>query len=504
MELLFEGEIMDKLAILKEIDFGSSVAEQEAEKLNMYFVKTRQWKGVYEDEIDIVYGPKGAGKSAIYSLIANSEPDFFQKNIVLQFAENPRGATAFSDLETDPPPTERSFINLWKLYLLVLIGEHFQTFGTQTQSGQDVLNSLTNSGLLQEERPLKVVLGKVKNYISKYFNPQSFEPTVSFDEKTGTISSVGLKISFNEPTESMAKAGVMSVDTLLHKADKELEASEFKIWFLLDRLDVAFADSPELEVNALRALFKTYLDLIGFENFKIKIFLRSDIWGRITKGGFREATHITKHTTIDWDRSSLLNLIIRRFLNNEIIMSYFDIDKEEVLKDIKFQERVFYEIFPRKIDSGRNPDTFDWILGRTKDSQGFSAPRDIINLINGAISSQIKSFEIGEDLTDGKALFNRASLKKGLSFASNEKVEKYLFAEYPNLRKYFEMLRGEKSKQSLSSLSRLWQCSESDAEKIGDEIAMTGFWKKEKKEKPTYWIQFIFRDALGIIQGTAE
>ena len=102
------------------------------------------------------------------------------------------------------------------------------------------------------------------------------------------------KISFNEPTESMAKAGVTSVDALLHKADKELEASEFKIWFLLDRLDVAFADSPELEANALRALFKTYLDLIGFENFKLKIFLRSDIWGKITKKGFREATHITR------------------------------------------------------------------------------------------------------------------------------------------------------------------------------------------------------------------
>ena len=101
-------------------------------------------------------------------------------------------------------------------------------------------------------------------------------------------------------------------------------------------------------------------------------------------------------------------------------------------------------------------------------------------------------------------MFSRTSLKKGLSFASKEKVEKYLFAEYPDLRKYFEQLRGGKSKQNLSSLSSLWDCSESDAEKIADKIAMTGFWKKEKKEQPTYWIQFIFRDALDIIQGTAK
>ncbi|CAK8724145.1 MAG: hypothetical protein CDV28_12229 [Candidatus Electronema aureum] len=477
-----------KLDILKSIDFGQSVAEQEAEKLEMYFVKTRQWNQVYKDEIDIVYGPKGAGKSAIYSLIEKYEPSFFQKNIVLIFAENPRGATAFSDLETAPPSDERSFVNLWKLYFLVLIGEHFQIYGTQTLNGSDVLNTLTESGLLQKGNTLRSILGKIKNYIYKYFNPQSFEPNVSF----------------NEQTDSMAKNGAKSVDALFHKANKELKKSEFKIWFLLDRLDVAFADSPGLEENALRALFKTYLDLMGFENFKIKIFLRLDIWRKITKEGFREATHITKCTTIEWERSSLLNLVIRRLLNNNLLLRYYNIEKEEVLSDISSQEKLFYKIFPRKIDIGKNPDTFDWILGRVEDSLGLSAPRDIINLINGAISAQIKSFELGENSTEETALFGRASLKKGLAYASREKTEKYLFAEYPSLRKYFDSLRGGKATQTLTSLSSLWNCSENEAEQIAAQIVQTGFWKIEKKGQSTYWIHFIFRDALEIVQGTAK
>ncbi|MCI5157794.1 MAG: hypothetical protein D3906_05010 [Candidatus Electrothrix sp. AUS1_2] len=495
---------MNKLDILKNIDFGQSVAEQEADKLEMYFVETSQWSQVYQDEIDIVYGPKGAGKSAIYSLINKYEPEFFQKDIVLRFAENPRGATAFSDLEIDPPPNEKTFVNLWKLYFLVLIGEHFQEYGTQTSNGSEVLNALTDSELLQEERPLRAILGKVKNYIYKYFNPQSFEPTASFNEQTGGLTDVGLKVSFNEPTDKMAKEGVKSVDTLLYKSDQELKNSGFKIWFLLDRLDVAFTDSPDLEENALRALFKTYLDLLGFEHFKLKIFLRSDIWGRITKDGFREATHIIKHTTIDWDRSSLLNLVVKRFLNNNSVVSFYGLKKDEVFLDIDSQQEVFYKIFPQQIDSGNNPDTFDWILGRTKDSLNVSAPRDIINLINGAISAQIKSFELGEDLTDETMLFSRASLKKGLAYASKEKTEKFLFAEYPNHRGYFDALRGEKSKQTLASLASLWSCTEEEAEKIASQIALTGFWKIEKKEQPTYWIQFIFRDGLEIVQGTAK
>ena len=358
-------ETMTKLEILRDIDFGQSVAEQEAEKLNLYFVETNQWKQVFTDEVDIVYGPKGAGKSAIYSLINRYEPDFFQKNIVLRFAENPRGATAFSDLQVDPPSSERSFVNLWKLYFLVLIGEHFQIYGTQTEYGDDVLKALVDSQLLQEERPLKATLGKVKNYISKYFNPQSFEPNTTFNEQTGVVSGIGLKIVFNEPDDNLLKVGVKSVDTLLYKSNRELEISQFQIWFLLDRLDVAFTESPELEERALRALFKAYLDLHGYNQFKLKIFLRSDIWRRITKEGFREATHITKHTTIQWDRTSLLNLVIRRFLTSKKNVEKYSSKEKDVLSDFKLQEELFYKIFPKQVDSGRNPDTFDWILGRT-------------------------------------------------------------------------------------------------------------------------------------------
>jgi hypothetical protein len=49
------------------------------------------------------------------------------------------------------------------------------------------------------------------------------------------------------------------------------------VWILLDRLDVAFAEHPDLEANALQGLFRVYLDLMGYEHVKLKIFLRSDI-----------------------------------------------------------------------------------------------------------------------------------------------------------------------------------------------------------------------------------
>jgi hypothetical protein len=73
--------------------------------------------------IDIIRGEKGAGKSAIYSLLMTRVGDFFDRGILLIAAENPRGATVFKDLVADPPTTENEFIALWKLYAMTIIAQ---------------------------------------------------------------------------------------------------------------------------------------------------------------------------------------------------------------------------------------------------------------------------------------------------------------------------------------------------------------------------------------------
>ncbi|MEZ4599878.1 MAG: hypothetical protein R2940_08820 [Syntrophotaleaceae bacterium] len=495
---------MDKIELLKSVDFGESVAELEADNLRNYFLETHHWQQIRHGEVDVVYGPKGSGKSAIYSLINDHEPDFFQENIILKFAENPRGATAFSALQTDPPASERSFIYLWKLYLLNLIGEHIESFGAQTESGKAVVSALKYSGFLLETNPLRVFLGKASNYIKKYFNPGSLEPNLSFNDATGSITGAGIKISFAEPTPDHAATGVQSIDTLLYKANEELDSSGFSLWFLLDRLDVAFVESPKLEENALRALFKTYLDLGGFDRIRLRIFLRNDIWEAITRDGFREATHIQKATTISWDRAGLLNLIMLRFSSNEAICKAYNIDLEKIRSSQSYQESLFYQMFPGQVDTGRNPRTLDWLISRVQDSAGYSAPRDVINLINAALRRQIHFIEVGAENPEGSLLFTRRALKEALSEASKEKVQKYLFAEHPSIRDKLELLKGRKTSQTAQTLSELWGVPIEEARSIANIIEKAGVWKTEGDDPVRYWTMFIFRDGLEMIQGQAE
>ena len=106
---------MKRLDLLKQMSFGVQIAEDEVAALASYFVETNQWARIAKGEIDIIRGEKGAGKSAIYSLLMTKAGEFFDNGILLVAAENPRGATVFKDLVADPPTTENEFIALWKL-----------------------------------------------------------------------------------------------------------------------------------------------------------------------------------------------------------------------------------------------------------------------------------------------------------------------------------------------------------------------------------------------------
>lgn len=85
---------MDKLAILRSITFGQRVAEEETDVLSTYFVETDHWQRLYRGDIDVVYGPKGSGKSALYSLLLSKSTELFDRSTLLVAGENPRGATA--------------------------------------------------------------------------------------------------------------------------------------------------------------------------------------------------------------------------------------------------------------------------------------------------------------------------------------------------------------------------------------------------------------------------
>lgn len=360
---------MDKRTALSGATFGKRIAEEEGDILSDYFVKTEQWRRLISGEVDIVYGPKGSGKSALYTLLTREFDKLrVERRTVAIPAENPRGTPAFRDLVDDPPSSEEEFRHLWKIYFLILLGYyirlHLTASKTNDRVAEEAITTLVSSGLMQADRTstLKTVLKTAMDYIrTRTF---SLEGGLKLDPLTGAPLLTG-KITLAEPTIEQRAAGAVSTEDIFEALTSCLVRQNITIWLLLDRLDVAFTENSKLEKNALRALFRAYLDLQAFPRISIKVFLRDDIWRRIVAEGFREASHITRSMTILWDQASLLNLIVRRALYNASIVQYYNVAGSDILGDGNKQMNFFYQMFPDQVASGeRQTKTLDWMLSR--------------------------------------------------------------------------------------------------------------------------------------------
>lgn len=500
---------MNKREVLEQSTFGRRVAEEESDVLSSYFVRTEQWKKLQAGDIDIVYGPKGSGKSALYSLLTREFQKLrLERRIVGIPAENPRGTPAFRDLVDDPPASEEEFRYLWKFYFLSILAEYVRYqckgAGTHDKDVEEVIGTLVNAGLMRPEQSfdLKAALKRVLEFIRT--RPVTLEGTVKPDFAGNP--EVGGRITFGEPTNEERKNGYVSSDEVLRRLTAFLERQNITVWLMLDRLDVAFTESTLLEKRGLRALFRTYLDLLAHNRIGIKIFLRDDIWRRIVEEGFREASHITRSMTIEWDQKSLLNLIVRRALHNSSICGFYTVDPEEILNDATKQNEFFYRMFPDQVDVGqRQTNTLDWMLSRVADGTQEPAPRELIHLLQVARDAQLRAYELGGDEPQGDALIGRAAIKESLPEVSKVRFDQTLCAEFPTLRNSWLKMENSKSAHTLDSFSRLMGLSTEKGLAIAEQMVEAGFFvKKVEKGETIYWVPFVYRDALKMVQGKAE
>jgi hypothetical protein len=490
---------MTKREVLRATTFGKPTAEEESADLSAYFVETDQWQRIFAGDVDVVYGAKGSGKSALYALLLSRTSELFDRGIIVVAAESPRGAVAFKDLVIDPPTDELQFRSLWKLYFLVLVAHSLREYGITSEGSRRVIQTLEEAQLLPRNASLSGFLHSALSYIRQLMksNALALETTVDFDPLTSMPSGLTGRIRFREPSSIEESLGLVSVDHLLELTDAALLESGFKIWLVLDRLDVAFAESPELERNALRTLFRVYLDLRKFTAISLKIFLRTDLWMSILTKGFREASHIGRQITISWDEASLMNLVIRRALHNDVLRENYDADLEKTLSDTTMQTDLFYRIFPRRISVIEPMRTFDWILQHISDGSRTTAPRELIHLLSAARDSQLKRLEIGQAPPEDEALFDRSSLIAALPEVSRVRFEQTLCAEFPHLRERMLQLEGERSQQTVDTLAQIWRTDSKEAQELAHKLADIGFFQLNgTRRMPQFWLPYIYQSAL--------
>jgi hypothetical protein len=490
---------VSKHQVITDIGFGGRTAEEEAEQLAHYFVETEQWRKVWHDEVDIVFAPKGGGKSAIYNMLVSRETELFDRSIVLVAGENPTGATAFEPIQVHPPTSEAEFIRIWRLYLLVLLVEELERYDVKSEKLSAARSSLASIGLTEAVKQKRTIIVRIREALSKFF-PESVEAGIKIDSSTGMPTGITAKVTFDEPSVEQEAAGMVSVDRLYEDLNDVLTEEDLRIWLLLDRLDVAFTASPELEANALRALFRVYRLIEPLNRLRLKIFLRTDIWSDITAGGFRETSHITRDMSLQWDRANLLKLIVQRVIQSDLLVQILGVDPTHVITSAKAQHEFFDRVFPEQVDPGTNkPKTFDWALSRTEDGKKVAAPRELIHLFTTVRDRQLGRIDTGQAAIPESVYFEAQAFRDAHPEVSETRLQKTIYPEYPWTKEWLEALRGQRTLQDLVSLESIWGTDREETEQRVRRLVDVGFFEQRGRvSERTYWVPFLYRPALDI------
>jgi hypothetical protein len=477
----------DLARLLENVSFGSRTAEDEMTKLGDYFVETAQWTRLKTGEKDIIYGSKGAGKSAIYAVLIQREDDFSAQGIVIKSGEQARGEPIFGELAASPPESEAEWRLLWRAYFIGLVAEALEAWSVEGEAAQAVFTGLEKYGL-REGQGARALLRGALGFVTRL---RSLE--ASADAATGTVKVAGHFEAAPQRLDTVAAAA--GVSSLLEEANRALREADLEVWVALDRLDAAFGN-PAIEAPAIRALMRVYLDLTTFERITPKIFLRLDIWEELSENDvFREASHLIRDETISWNRDTLLNLATRRALENEQLCERFGVDPEEVLASVERQEELFERFFEG--DPSKEFETMlDWAIESIADGHGRSAPRELIHLLGELRTKQIERIQVGRHGPDGEAVFESAVCEPALMEVSNTHLSRTLYAEIPKVKDLVEEMRGGSTTYSVEQLEVLWGDSVDTVKGVIKTLVKAGFLRRLPGGKAGFEVAMLYRPAL--------
>ena len=208
---------------------------------------------------------------------------------------------------------------------------------------------------------------------------------------------------------------------------------------------------------------------------------------------------------MEWSENALLNLIIRRALKNDVIVELYAVDRDTVLRNSAAQNDLFYRIFPKQVDQGpQKPSTLAWMLSRCADGTDKTAPREVIHLLNTVREEEAKRVQQGNPLPPENRLFDRSVFKSALPSVSRARLIQTIYAEYPDVEPFLSSLKGEKTEHSVSSLASIWKVTLEEALTKAEKLVEIGFFQRRgSRDDPAFWVPFLYRDALEMVQGRA-
>ena len=428
----------NRLELIKSLNFperdAASILEADFDAI---FQKTADFESCLEDQVWVIRGRKGTGKSTLYTLFTkhreNAEkrsPGRLDKINILSGHGNssvfgPK-TDIFSDIQKKLSANNADWLSLWRAYAVIRIYQSYAPF-------IEIIRDAKLSSLLSR--------------LTYNFDP----------EKNAQWSSVHTKKLLEFATDANLNGFCRDAITKLNGFLKE---NNQKLWLLYDDLDQDIQENSPWQQEALGGLLRLVYDTNNQNLYQIrfKIFLREDIWSNLV---FTNKSHFGEERTLtlQWGKEDFFRLAYRlavggsakfkTFANRILPLADNELD-ESGEDDLRKALAPLWGLRQKS----KNAYIAQWVYTRLTDSSGNTYPRSLTILLKKAREVELAQKQGKNAPSDH--LLRWTSLTDGLDAASIERCDA-IRNEYRDLSEFFNKISTLKSLFREEELKELWQ-----------------------------------------------
>ena len=353
---------------------------------------------------------------------------------------------------------------------------------------------LVQVGLRSQDDSAETIFSKLVNVFAHLLRPRAAE--VAFTLTEAGIPVVTPKLQFGPDEPHLDSPNLIPHEKALADLNAALEEVDLTVWVVLDRLDEAFQGFPNIEVPALRALLRTYLDMLAYPRIRLKLFVRNDLFRKVIQGGFVNLSHVNaRKIEIVWEEEDLLNLVCRRVRDSADFVNAAGLSGRP-------DREIFDRIFPRQVDQGlRKPTTWAWMMSRIRDGNRIKPPRNLIDLIVKAREVQLRAEDRNpREYSSELSMIEPDAVRRAHRGLSEQRVQDTLLAEAADFAPMIEKFRDGKAEQDVASLAGLLSVPGNTVRTTIKPLLEMGFLEEVGE---SFKVPMLYRDGLQITQGKA-
>ena len=344
-----------KRVALGEMDFSTGTAEYQ-QSFFEDFVPTRTARAALDEQMPLVIGRKGTGKTAIFRWLLE-RPDAERRPVAVMCPNAFRdqapwvlGASGFDSIDRRLTETGRSWQEFWACY-----------------SALATYFSLGRPGL--SDPPERLAMSGVSNLASNQSQIDELH-VVDWLSSALKVADCGL----------LATRWIRQLDS----------ASGGSHLLLFDGLDTGFGNSDasrSRRTNAVTGLF-TYMTEIEsrLANLSFKVLLRYDIWQGLR---FENKSHLLgRSVQLVWrDQPDYFKTVLKQAARSgefrrSLLSARISSDVDGWLDEEVF--RAWNILVSERMKGGKTTFTRNWVWNRLADGQGDHGPRALLQLFSAA------------------------------------------------------------------------------------------------------------------------